>query len=239
MNNTYARHAAICAKFYELAVDRHAVEDFILQRSGVKPGHRALFVGGMFEIASCLFRHGVDLTVVDYSAEMVSVGRKHLPDVKVEVADLRSLPFENEFDFVFVVGRVFTHMISDEDLRLAVRSCHKALRRSGKLFFDNYEDSKIGLTNYFNGELCVRDETAEIRRRSTTTRLSDSPLVVLWEATYTGILDGKPIEFCDAIEHRAWSRGEIQPFLKQAGFELLAQGDNFDETSFFTLAKAL
>lgn len=94
MNNTYARHAAICAKFYELTVDQQAIEGFILQRSGVKPGHRVLFVGGMFEIASCLLHHGVDLTVVDYSAEMLSVGRKRLPDTRVQIADLRSLPFD-------------------------------------------------------------------------------------------------------------------------------------------------
>lgn len=239
MNTTYSRHAAICAKFYELVVDHRAIEGFILERSGVKAGDRVLFVGGMFEIANCFLQHGVDLTVVDYSAEMVSIGRKRFPNTRVEKADLRSLPYKNEFDFVFVVGRVFTHMISDDDLRLALFSCHKALRKSGMLFFDNYEDSKIEVTNYFNGELVLRNETTEIRRRSTTTRLSNSPLVVRWEAVYIGVLDGEAFEFCDAIEHRAWFRGEIQPFLERTGFELISQGDNFDETSFFTLAKAI
>lgn len=205
----------------------------------MKAGDRVLFVGGMFEIANCLLQHGVDLTVVDYSAEMVSLAQGRFPGTRVEKTDLRSLPYENEFDFVFVVGRVFTHMISDDDLRLALCSCRKALRREGMLFFDNYEDSKIEITNYFNGELCLRNATTEIRRRSTTTRLSNSPRVVRWEAIYTGVFDGEPFEFCDAIEHRAWSRGEILPFLELTGFELISQGDNFDETSFFTLAKAI
>lgn len=239
MNDTYSKNAAICSKFYELSVDPQAIDAFILERSRVTTGCHALFVGGMFEIANALLKHGINLTIVDYSEEMVSIGRKRFPNTRIEKADLRSLPYKNEFDFVFAVGRVFTHMISDDDLRLALCSCHSALRGAGSLFLDNYEDSKIEVTNYFNGEIRLRDKTAEIQRKSTTTRLSDTPLVVQWDASYAGTIDGQPFEFFDSIKHRAWSRKEIQPFLEQSGFELIAQGDNFDETSFFTLAKAI
>lgn len=239
MNSTYSKHAAVCAKFYEMAIDRYSVDQFVLERSGVKAGDRALFVGAMLEIADGLLRHGVDVTVVDYSDAMVALGRKRLPGTRVEKADLRSLPYKNEFDVVFVVGRVFTHMISDEDLRSALGSCRAALRVPGKLFFDNYEDGKIESTTYFNGEIRLQDETTQICRRSNTVRLSSSPFVVQWEASYSGVLNNEPFQFCDSMEHRAWSRAEIRSFLDQTGFETLSQGDNFDETSFFTLAKAV
>lgn len=40
-------------------------------------------------------------------------------------------------------------------------------------------------------------------------------------------------------QRRAWSRQEILQYLEKAGFKLLEQGDNFDETSFYNLAKKI
>lgn len=238
MNSTYSKHAEVCARFYDLAVDMEAAAAFVWREAGLKAGDRALFVGSMFGIAAGLLQRGARLTVVDYADEMVELGRRRLPHASVEKADLRALPYRNEFDAVVVVGRVFTHMISDRDLRAALASCRYALKDSGTLFLDNYEDTRIEATGYFNGALRLQEGATQISRDSSTTRLSASPLVVQWNASYSGFLDGAPFAFRDSMPHRAWSRSEIRSFLSQAGFEPLAQGDNFDETSFFTLARA-
>ena len=239
MTNTYKEHGDVCAKFYQLTVDANAVAQFLLRNSPIRPSERALFVGGMFDIAGALHRHGLEMTVVDYTSEMVALGREALPGVRVEQADLRTLPYEGEFDHVFVVGRVFTHMISDDDLRRGLTSCRKALRGEGYLFFDNYEDSKIQVTSYFNGSVRAESTESTIERTSTTTLLSKSPYVVSWRARYTGTINGKAFDFSDVMEHRAWSRSEILLYLKDAQFQLIRQGENFDETSFFTLAQAI
>ncbi|MBL7663298.1 class I SAM-dependent methyltransferase [bacterium] len=239
MTDTYREHGEVCAKFYQLTVDSSAVAEFILCNSPARPTEKALFVGGMFDIAGALHRYGLDITVVDYTPEMVALGRRALPTVRIEQADLRKLPYQNEFDHVFVVGRVFTHMISNEDLHLALASCRKALRAGGHLFFDNYEDTKIRVTNYFNGTVRAESNASKIERNSATTLLSESPYIVSWRARYTGDIEGRPFDFSDAMEHRAWSRQEIVPFLKNAQFKLIKQGLNFDETSFFNLAQAV
>jgi SAM-dependent methyltransferase len=236
--STYSTHAAICAKFYDLTLKADEVSDFIFRHSQSRPGVSGLFVGGMFEIAKGLITSGINLTVVDYTDEMVEIGRSKLPGVKVEKADLRFLPFQDEFDFVFVVGRVFTHMISNDDLSNAFSSCRKVLRRGGYLFFDNYEDSKIQRTNYFNGSIETKEGETIIRRESTTSKLSETPFVVRWDAEYSGSFSGKNFKFSDSIEHRAFSRHEICTLMPRFGFEVLTQGDNFDDTSFFTLARA-
>lgn len=237
MTSTYSTHAAICAKFYTLTLDAHKVAHFVIDKAGVQPGARALFIGGMFEIAAELSLKGFELTLVDYTDEMVALAAKRLPDCRVVRADLRELCFDQEFDAIFVVGRVFTHMTTDIDLRAALESCHKALKPSGILMADNYEDTKIQVTNYFNGRIDVRDEGSVISRISSTRKVSDSPYVVNWRATYSGEIAQEPFAFDDEIDHRAFSRAEFAMHLSQFGFRVIAQGDNFDETSFYSVAR--
>ena len=138
---------------------------------------------------------------------------------------------------MFVIGRVFTHMTTDKDLSEALSSCRRALRPSGKFFVDNYEDSRIEVTKYFNGVIEVSEGDCAIVRASTTSRVSDSPFVVNWKAEYSGLFGGERFQFRDSIDHRAFSRSEFSRYLGGAGFEVLHQGDNFDETSFYTLSE--
>ena len=152
MTSTYSAHAAICAKFYELTMDSSYVADVVFAKARAAIGEQALFVGGMFEIASELASRGMALTVVDYTID-------------------------------------------------------------------------------------VRDSESTITRTSTTERVTDSPLVVNWRARYSGEIWGKPFTFDDTIEHRAFSRPEFASCVSRAGFQVIEQGDNFNETSFYTLAQ--
>lgn len=191
----------------------------------------------MYHVAASLVNLGFNLTCVDYSDEMVEFGRKRLPSSRVIKADLRDLPFEKEFDIIFVIGRVFTHMISDEDLSSAIQACWKSLRSDGTLLADNYEDIRIQHTSYFNGLIEGISPLGHISRRSRTESISDSPRVVKWFAEYSGTYKGEEFQFEDSMPHRAFSRSEFKNYLETANFEVLSQGDNFDETSFFTLAR--
>lgn len=236
--STYSKHAEICTRFYDLTVDSEEVGSFVYSRSRSRPGERSLFIGGFFDVARSLASRGIDIAAVDYTDEMVEVGKKKLPGSRVEKADLRSLPYTDEFDCVFVVGRVFTHMIEATDLEQAFTGCRRSLRAGGRLFFDNYEDTKIQRTKYFNGLVSCGDKRAIIERRSSTTRISEQPYVVRWEAEYSGKIAGEPFAFSDSMLHRAFSREEVSALLPRFGFSLMEQGDNFDETSFYTLASA-
>jgi len=237
--STYSTHAEICARFYDLIVDGEKVGAFVLEKSRAKAGERALFVGGFFEVARYLKEKGLDLEIVDYSDDMVKVGRTKVPGVVVSKADLRALPSEEKFDCVFVIGRVLTHMISEEDLASALTSCRRALKRGGRLFFDNYENSRIQETSYFNGVLGCSDADTKIERVSRTAKISDVPFVVRWDARYSGEFRSTEFSFSDSMLHRAFSRSEIAALLPKFKFSFLEQGDNFDETSFFTLARAV
>jgi ubiquinone/menaquinone biosynthesis C-methylase UbiE len=234
--DTYKKYAGICVRFYELTAPQENVGNFIFEKSKCKPGQKVLFVGGMFHLAKALADRGLEVTVVDYTDEMVGMGRAKLVSIPVSKADLRSLPFTSTFDLIFAVGRVFTHMITEADLSQALNSCYRAVKPNGALFFDNYESSKIQRTTYFNGEVACSDGLTNISRRSSTLLLTETPHLVEWSTEYSGVLDGLPFHFRDSMKHRAFSRDEIARKLEDHKFKLVLQGDNFDETSFFTLA---
>lgn len=241
--DTYSKHAEICAKFYELAIDAESTSTFVFEKSRAAPekeaGEKALFIGGMFQVAKGLIDKGLNLTVVDYTDQMVNIGKAKLLGTQVEKADLRSLPYLQQFDIIFAIGRVFTHMTTDEDLHKALSACRKSLKKGGRLFFDNYEDTKIQKTKYFNGTIRCHQGTTTIQRTSSTTKISDSPYLVRWDAEYSGHINNNDFSFSDSSPHRAFSRQEIADLLPRFNFKLIAQGDNFDETSFYTLAEVV
>ena len=239
MSDTYTQHALICSKFYSLTVDSNAVASFIYSLLKAVPGQKTLFVGGMFEVAAGLVDLGLNITAVDYTDEMVAVGSSALPKARILKADLKDLNFSPQFDSVVIIGRVLTHMISDADLKSALKGCHRALLPGGVLLADNYESSKIQKTNYFNGQISCSDGVVEIVRSSKTELVSTSPHVVNWQANYSGRFQQQEFAFSDSMEHRAFSRTEFATELTAASFEVLEQGDNFDETSFYSLARKL
>lgn len=237
MSIAYTNYSDICVRFYDLVIDVKYVADFVAsQLEDYKPG-RCLFVGGFFAVAKELQLRGFELTVADFSEEMIVEARKRLPNTRAVVADLRDMPFEGEFDAVIVIGRVFTHMLTAEDSSRALLSTYRALKPGGLVLLDNYEDSKIQVTDYFNGRIAVESPKIAITRESSTELSSTKPFVVTWKAHYRAEFDGKTICFDDEMQHRAFSRDEMRGLLEGAGFEALSQGDNFDDTSFYTLAR--
>jgi len=236
MNQTYGTHSDICTRFYDLVYDPDYVARFILEKISPFPAKHGLFIGGMFLIAKQLMSHGVELTISDYSDEMIAQGKRRLPTTHFVVADLKALPFKNQFDSIFVVGRVFTHMLTDQDASSALCGLHDSLKFGGVVFFDNYEDSKIQKTDYFNGKVRVRDTNTQIVRDSKTNLISEKPFVVDWSARYSYDENGATSSFEDQMLHRAFSRNEIQALVEASGLKIIKQGDNFDDTSFYTIA---
>ncbi len=236
ISQTYSTHSETCTKFYDLVSDPTEVAQFVLSKVEPFQPKQGLFVGGFFLVAKELIKHGLNLTVCDYSDEMVAQGRSRLPATKVIKADLKCLPFENQFDSIFVIGRVFTHMLANDDAKSAICSLEKSLKTGGIVLFDNYENSKIRKTDYFNGQVIVDDARSRIVRDSFTTLVSEEPYIINWKANYLSSENGVVSRFQDQMLHRAFSRNEVEQFCEACGLEVVDQGDNFDETSFYTLA---
>lgn len=233
--NTYGDFSVFCVRFYDLVVKAEVVADFVLAKIGDFCGKNALFVGSFFQVAKQLHASGLELTVVDYSDEMVLLARQRLEGIRVEKADLAALDYQEQFDLVIVIGRVFTHLLNDKAAQSALAGVHRALRPGGIALIDNYESSKIEETDYFNGQVSVRDKNLSIIRDSSTKRISTTPHVVQWMANHQVTEGELEFTFSDTMPQRAFSREEMAKLCQSHDFQVRDQGDNFDETSFYTL----
>ena len=69
---------------------------------GPQSGERILDLGcGTGHLTAQIAESGVEVVGIDASEDMVRVASENYPGIRFEVADARSLPFENEFDAVF------------------------------------------------------------------------------------------------------------------------------------------
>lgn len=71
---------------------------------------------------------GAVVTGVDQSAEMIAAARRAYPNLKFEIADARSLSFQNEFDAVF--SNATLHWIHEPDA--VIQGVHRTLRSGGR-----------------------------------------------------------------------------------------------------------
>jgi SAM-dependent methyltransferase len=86
-----------------------------------------------------LRRRGYDVTACDISPAMVELARRKLPPdeaKRVVVADMRLLPWRGAFDLVTCLDDAVNYLLTDRDLRAALRSMSAALRPGGVAVFD-------------------------------------------------------------------------------------------------------
>ena len=235
MSSAYNEFADVCLKFYELTAESERVASFVTTLLSPYEVKSVLFIGSFLHVAKALDNYSC--TIVDYSDEMVAAAHTLLPDSNAQQGDIRALSFQNEFDAVLCIGRVFTHMFTDDDAHTALTSVAAAVRPGGVVLIDNYESDKIELTSYFNGTVRCEDESVSILRNSSTRRISDVPHLVEWHSAYR-VRDkqsGQERSFDEQMPHRGFRRDELANMTAQHGLRVLSQGDNFDETSFYTL----
>lgn len=101
-------------------------------------GNRLLDVGcgtGLSFVA--LLDRGFEVTACDISPGMLEVARKRAGDrAELLVADMRALPELGEFDLVWAVNDAANYVLSDEELRAALRSMARNLAPGGVVLFD-------------------------------------------------------------------------------------------------------
>ena len=98
----------------------------------VPRGARILEGGcGIGDKVYSLYKEGYDVFGVDYAEETVMRVKQLFPELKIQVADVRELPFENDFFDAYWSLGVIEHFYEGYDL--IAKEMHRVLRRGGKL----------------------------------------------------------------------------------------------------------
>ncbi len=109
----------------------------VLERNGLR-GNRLLDVGcGTGKSFLPLLRRGWEAVGCDISRSMLDLAREKTGDeVRLELADMRTLPGFGEFDLVWALDDAINYLLSTEELEAALRGMRANLAPSGLLLFD-------------------------------------------------------------------------------------------------------
>ena len=95
-----------------------------------RPGERILDVGcGTGQLTAEIAKAGAHVVGIDSSPAMVAQARANFPQLRFEEADVRALPFRDEFDAVF--SNAMLHWVKDADQAAAAMS--GALQKGGRV----------------------------------------------------------------------------------------------------------
>lgn len=126
---------------WDAAIDRRSgVIDRLIGRLSPEHGHRLLDATcGIGTQAIGLARLGYSVTARDISRRSIERARREAgrlgATLDLAVADVRALPSElaARFDVAIAFDNALPHLVRDEDLRAALGSLYRALRRGGVL----------------------------------------------------------------------------------------------------------
>ena len=128
---TWDRCAELYAKML-IPLTRQGYQ-LIADANYIRPGTRVLDIGcGPGDFTSDFSDSGALVTGVDFAPEMIRVARERFPEVRFEVADAESLPFDDG-SFDVVVGAYFVHHLARPEV--AFREIFRVLRSGGRFVF--------------------------------------------------------------------------------------------------------
>ena len=132
-----------CAGYYDQLTADYDHDAWLLSIEQVALAHglrgrRVLDVAcGTGKSALPLIRRGYEVSACDLSPAMVRRARMRLPaTARVFVADMRDLPPGGRFDLVTCLDDALNYLLSDDELRAAMRSFASVLARGGLAAFD-------------------------------------------------------------------------------------------------------
>lgn len=108
-----------------------------LEKNGLQ-GDRLLDVAcGTGKSFLPLLKRGWKVTASDISAEMVAIARTKVgPEVRLSVADMRTLPKLGEFDLVMCLDDAINYLLDEDELVAALSAMRANLAPTGLLIFD-------------------------------------------------------------------------------------------------------
>ena len=124
-----------------------------------KPGEGILDLGcGTGHLTSQIAESGAEVVGIDSSEDMVRVASENYPNIRFEVADARSLPFEGKFDAVF--SNAVLHWVRPPEA--VVESVRRALRPGGRFV------AEFGGENNIRAIMTAVDEALDALERNGT-----------------------------------------------------------------------
>lgn len=237
MSKLYNEFAKVYHEMYQCIFDYEKdfkLYDRLLKEYGCKD---ILEIGcGSGNLAQRFLQGKYNYTGLDMSNNMLAIARENNPGVEFIQGDMRDIDINQKYDAILITGRSFTHMTTNEDVMICLKSVYSALNSQGILIFDNFNADKIFLN--FKEEMThvVEYNGKRYKRESKNSFNLQTGWTWNWNATYYISEDGKDdIIVEDSSILRAFTEDEIELFLQLNQF--LKLNTVHEESSFTIVAK--
>jgi SAM-dependent methyltransferase len=220
MTQLYTTLASVYHEMYQHVFDydkEFSFYDSILKKNNCK---KILEVGcGSGMLARRFLKNGYDYLGLDLSREMLDIARSEINSDSFIQCDMRSLSFDQQFDSVLITGRSIAYLTENLDIIITLSGVHNSLKDNGLLVFDLFEANGI-FDNFNDFEQNIEHNNKKIRRISKLKKNLKTGWTYDWYAKYIIEDDGNVSEFEDLTTLRAFTKDEIQLFLKLTDFKL-------------------
>lgn len=191
------------------------------------PVERVLDVGcGTGGHLDHLSRLGYSVAGVDLNERMVDHARRLRPHLRIVVADMRELPFVDEFDAVTCLCTTFAYNTTNEDVVRALDCFWRALRPGGLVVIDVFNPIRLIESR---GYLEQKEQVwEEFGLRYVTAHAIDERRQLQIATQTVFRLDGGESLRRDVTEYRLFFPQELRHFLETSGFTLVDLLGGFD-----------
>jgi SAM-dependent methyltransferase len=191
--------------------------DRLVAALGLEPGARVLDAPcGAGRIAIQLAARGFDVVGVDLTERFLEEGRGRGPNVRFVRGDLRSLPFDAEFDAAICFWGSFGYF-DDAGNRAQAAAAARALRAGGRYLIDTPTLETI-LPRFHERHWFEVADTVVLEERAFNVAASRI------ETTWTFLHGGRRATRRSSV--RIYSLGELTDLLRDAGFGTFAARDD-------------
>jgi SAM-dependent methyltransferase len=191
--------------------------DRLVAALGLEPGARVLDAPcGAGRIAIQLATRGFDVVGVDRTERFLDEGRERGPNVSFVRGDLRSLPFDAEFDAAICFWGSFGYF-DDPGNRAQAAAVARALRAGGRYLIDTPTLETI-LPRFHDRNWFEVAGTVVLEERAFNVAASRI------ETAWTFLRGGERVTLRSSV--RIYSLGELTDLLRDAGFGTFAARDD-------------
>lgn len=209
---------------------------FVLRKinKNLNNSHKLLDVGcGTGNIAIPLSKHGLHVTAVDLSEEMLYVAREKSLQENVTVhffqQDMRELEGLGLFDTVISFCDTINYLLDESEVKLTFQNVNNHLKQNGLFIFDIHSLHKInegfiGKSFAYNGE-DISYIWESFQGEMSNSVEHDLSFFVLNQ-------DGLYERFDEIHEQRAYPLSFLKDVLAESGFEILSITSDFSSETF-------
>jgi len=194
-------------------------------RKNVEEGSRVLDLACGTGILTEMIDEDYEVTGADISGEMVEIAQNKDLEADFVQADMRDLPFYEEFDAVVMYGQPLSHMETPADVARSINSIHDSLNPDGVFVTDVFSEN-AGMSNGITPlEMEFGDYTVEMVPEF---RNYDF-ITQTWEGSIDFRIENgdKSGELTDSRTLRGFSMNELEEMLKDAGFSHVKEQEIF------------